>query len=80
VPKLRGSTASFGTIGDTFEERLWFWKLVNEHESDKGGRTQSRLVLELPREASPLERHEIVRRYTDGMFRTKGLRRSKTVR
>ena len=73
VPKLRGNTASFGTIGDTLEERLRFWDLVHEHESDKGGRTQSRLVLELPHEASAQERHEIVRRYTDDMFRAKGL-------
>ncbi len=73
LPKLRGHTASFGTIGDTIEERLRFWDLVHEHESDKGGRTQSRLVLELPHEASAQERHEIVRRYTDDMFRSKGM-------
>lgn len=73
LPKLRGHTASFGTIGDTIEERLRFWDLVHENESEKGGRTQSRLVLELPHEASPRERHEIVRRYTDDLFRSKGL-------
>ncbi len=73
LPKLRGHTASFGTIGDTLDERLRFWDLVHEHESDKGGRTQHRLVLELPHEASAAERHEIVRRYADEMFRSKGL-------
>jgi hypothetical protein len=73
MPRLRGRTTSFGTIGETLEERLKFWELVHEHESEKGGRTQSRLVLELPHEASADERHEIVRRYTDEMFRKKGL-------
>ena len=73
LPRLKGHTASFGTIGDTLDERLRFWDLVHEHESDKGGRTQHRLVLELPHEASAAERHEIVRRYADEMFRSKGL-------
>jgi hypothetical protein len=73
MPRLTGRTTSFGTIGATTEERLEFWELVHEHESDKGGRTQSRLVLELPHEASAGERHEIVRRFTDEMFRKKGL-------
>ena len=61
-PRL-GTTASFGTIGETAEERLRFWDLVHEHESDKGGRTQTRLVLELPHEATAGQRHEIVRRF-----------------
>ena len=69
---LQGTTASFGTIGATLEERLNFWDLVHEHESAKGGRTQSRVVLELPHEATPADRHEIVRRFTDE-FRRKGI-------
>ncbi len=72
VPRLMGTTASFGTIGETLEERMSFWDLVHEHESSKGGRTQSRLVLELPHEATARDRHEIVRRFTDE-FRRKGI-------
>lgn len=71
VERLRGTTASFGTIADTLEERLEFWDLVHRHES-KDGRTQSRLVLELPHEATAQARHEIVRRYTDEL-REKGI-------
>ncbi len=71
VERLRGTTASFGTIADTLEERLEFWDLVHKHES-KDGRTQSRLVLELPHEATAQARHEIVRRYTDEL-REKGI-------
>jgi hypothetical protein len=63
VSKVRGTTSSFGTLGNTLEERMAFWDLVHEHESSAGGRTQSRLVLELPHEASPHARHEMVRRY-----------------
>ena len=65
--KTRGTASSFGTIGDTPEERLQFWGLVHDHEREKGGRTQSRLVLELPHEASPAARHEIIRRFTSGL-------------
>lgn len=67
-----GTTSSFGTIGKTLEERLAFWAMVHDGESAKGGRTQSRVVLELPHEASDAERHEMVRRYTDE-FREKGI-------
>lgn len=73
APEARtGMTASFGTIGETVEERLRFWDLVHEHESDKGGRTQTRLVLELPHEATARQRHEIVRRFTDE-FQARGI-------
>lgn len=72
TPSLMGATASFGTIGATLEERMEFWDLVHAHESAKGGRTQTRVVLELPHEATPEARHEIVRRYTDE-FRRKGI-------
>ena len=66
VPSLEGIPASFGTIGDSSEERSRFWELVRTHER-KNGRTQSRMVLELPHEATPQQRLEIVRRVTDGL-------------
>ena len=69
---VRGTTASFGTIGDTIEERMAFWDLVHEHESDAGGRTQNRLVLELPHEATAEARFQIVRRYAHE-FERKGI-------
>ncbi len=72
APKVRGQANSFGTIGDTLEERMRFWDLVHEHESSAGGRTQSRLVLELPHEAPPRARHEIVRRFVKE-FEDKGI-------
>ena len=72
VPKLIGQRSSFGTIGDTMEARLAFWDLVHERESDNGGRTQTRMVVELPHEATPDERHEIVRRFTEEL-RLKGI-------
>ena len=72
IPALQGKQSSFGTIGDTLEERLAFWDLVHEKESDKGGRTQTRMVLELPHEATAAQRHEIVRLFTDDL-RKKGI-------
>ena len=70
--KLMGTTASFGTIGETLAERMAFWDLVHAHESAMGGRTQARMVLELPHEATPSQRTEIVQRFTDE-FRRRGL-------
>ena len=72
VARVRGTTSSFGTIGDTLEDRMAFWDLVNEHESSAGGRTQSRLVLELPHEADAFARHKIVRRFVQE-FEEKGI-------
>ena len=72
VPALKGRQSSFGTIGETQTERLAFWDLVHERESDKGGRTQTRMVLELPHEATAAQRHEIVRLFTDDL-RKKGI-------
>ena len=69
--RLHGNTVSFGTIGDTMEKRQEFWELVHKHES-VDGRTQSRLVLELPHEADAKARHEIVRRYVKE-FEDKGV-------
>ncbi len=67
-----GTTSSFGTIAGTLEERMAFWDLVHDHESPKGGRTQARVVLELPHEATARERHEMVRLYTEEL-REKGI-------
>lgn len=65
-PQVRhGHSNSFGTLGETYEERLTFWDLVHEHEREKDARTQIRLVLELPHEASPAARQEIVRRFCE---------------
>ena len=65
-PQLRhGHSNSFGTIGATFAERAAFWDDVNNHEREKDARTQIRLVLELPHEATPAARQEIVRRFTE---------------
>jgi hypothetical protein len=58
-----GHANSFGTIGETYEERLKFWDLVAEHERDPEARTQRRLVLELPHEASATARQEIVKQF-----------------
>lgn len=58
-----GHASSFGTIGETYEERLAFWDLVHEHEREKDARTQTRLVLELPHEADAETRQRIVKRY-----------------
>ena len=64
APQIRhGHSNSFGTIGETFEERVAFWDAVHKHERDKNARTQIRLVLELPHEASPAARQEIVKRF-----------------
>ena len=73
VAFVDGTMSSFGTIGQTLQERIAFWDIVHEHESAAGGRTQSRLVLELPHEASPQARHEIVRRYTAAEFGRKNI-------
>jgi len=64
VPQTRhGHSNSFGTIGETFDERVAFWNDVTKHEREKDARTQIRLVLELPHEASPAARQEIVKKF-----------------
>jgi hypothetical protein len=68
-----GNKASFGTIGENFFERVDFWNLVHDHESPHGGRTQSRLVVELPHEASHDQMHEIIREFTNLTFRRRGV-------
>lgn len=64
--------ASFGTIGSTMAERQSFWKLVHAIEA-KNGRTQLRLVLELPYETDDTVRAEIVRRFTQTAFAQNGI-------
>ena len=51
---------SFGTIGATFEERVNFWTALEEAEAHPSARVQNRLIVELPHEATPQARHEIV--------------------
>lgn len=50
--------AGFGTLGSTPVERKEFWKKVEGAER-KHGRVQSRIIAELPHEASPEERIRI---------------------
>ena len=52
---------SFGTIGDRFEDRVRFWEQLEEHEVHPGARVQNRLIMELPHEATPEARFEIVK-------------------
>ena len=66
APQVRhGHSNSFGTVGETFEERVAFWNDVQKHEREKDARTQIRLVLELPHEATPAARQEIVKRFCE---------------
>lgn len=64
---------SFGNIGHTKEERRAFWELVEAHPERGNARLQSRIILELPVESTPAQRHEIVKRYTAGLEK-RGLR------
>lgn len=48
----------FGTLGDSPAERKEFWKKV-EHCERRNGRVQSRIIAELPHEATPEERIQI---------------------
>lgn len=64
--------SSFGTIGDTEEERRQFWRLLEKHERDNGT-VQLGVIAGLPRELSTAGRHEAVRRFTAEMFGASGL-------
>ena len=55
---------SFGTIGETPEERLAFWDLVETHAERSNAALQHRLILELPHEVSPETRLAIVKGFT----------------
>ena len=67
------AAASFGTIGDTVEARQAFWKSVARHESKKGGRTQTRLICELPHETTDEQRLAIARSFADQTFGALGV-------
>ena len=56
------SRFSFGNIGESLSERTAFWQALEAAER-KGGRVQSRIVWELPHEASAQARHEMLRRF-----------------
>ncbi len=55
---------SFGTIGDRFEDRVRFWEALEEAEAHPSARVQHRLIVELPHEASPQARHDMMRVFT----------------
>ena len=54
---------SFGTIGDTFEERVAFWEALEAAEAHPSARVQHRLIVELPHEASAEARFEMMRTF-----------------
>ena len=54
---------SFGNIGDRFEDRFRFWTALEEAEAHPGARVQHRLIVELPHEATPENRFEIVKTF-----------------
>ena len=54
---------SFGTIGDRFEDRVRFWEALEEAEAHPSARVQHRLIVELPHEATPQARFEMIRRF-----------------
>lgn len=64
---------SFGTIGDTPQQRQDFWTLVEKHKERGKSRLQYRLILELPHQASPEARHETVRKFCEETFGKQGL-------
>lgn len=66
VASTRESAFSFGTpaMGDTLEERMAFWSLVEEHAKGQDSIIQHRLILELPHECSPEDRLAIMKAFT----------------
>ena len=58
---------SFGTIGETPEDRAAFWEKVETHLP--GQRAQYKMILELPHEASSQTRLNIMLDFTKQMFR-----------
>ena len=54
---------SFGTIGDTFDERVAFWDALEAAEAHPSARVQHRLIVELPHEASAEARYEMMRTF-----------------
>ena len=54
---------SFGTIGDTFNERVAFWEALETAEAHPSARVQHRLIVELPHEASAEARFEMMKTF-----------------
>ena len=52
---------SFGTIGDRFEDRVAFWEQLEQAEAHPSARVQHRLIVELPHEATPQARFDMVK-------------------
>lgn len=65
LPTGETVTSSWGTIGDTLDEQMALWEKLEAHSYHKDGRVQNRLILELPHQASPEARAEIVRRFCE---------------
>jgi len=63
---------SFGTIGQTPEDRAQFWTDVEDHFPEKS-RLQYKLILGLPHEATPEMRLRMMADFTDTMFREKDI-------
>lgn len=71
LSSIHGTTASFGTIGATLEQRQEFWEKTIEEEAING-RVQNRLIVELPHQASPEDHYKIMKRFTEE-FRKKNI-------
>ena len=54
---------SFGTIGDTFQDRMAFWDLLEQHETQGNARIQNRIICELPHQSTPEARNEILKAF-----------------
>ncbi|WP_458098459.1 MobA/MobL family protein [Roseomonas sp. WA12] len=64
--------ASFGTLGQTAEERRQFWLTADDLEK-KNARTQYGIIAELPHEVSPAGRLKIVKIFTEAELEKRGL-------
>ncbi len=69
LEKVEETLFSFGTIGVVFENRVAFWEALAEAEPHPDARVQNRIIAELPHEASPQARYDIVRRFCEGFER-----------
>ncbi len=54
---------SFGNIGDRFEDRVRFWEALEKAEAHPQARVQHRLIVELPHEATPKARYEMMKTF-----------------
>lgn len=62
-----GNADPLRNMGETKEERREFWDLIEAHPERGNARLQSRMIVELPVEATPEQRLDIVRKFTDGL-------------